>query len=92
VVIYVGHIEYKDLTYVSHIEYTVGSSYGTHRFMPFSNKFPHMGHTERMRIPQICVSHIENVLGHYERLCGTHGEEFVIRLQDKIEEGLNNIE
>ena len=60
--------------------------------MPFSNKFPHMGHTERMRIPQICVSHIENVLSHYERLCGTHGVEFVYKIQEKIEDGLINIE
>ena len=51
-----------------------------------------MGHTERMRIPQICVSHIENVLGHYERLCGTHGVEFVYKIQEKIEDGLVNIE
>ena len=60
--------------------------------MPFSNKYPHMGHTERMRIPQICVSHIEKVLDHYERLCGTHGVEFVYKLQDKIEDGLSNVE
>jgi len=51
-----------------------------------------MGHTERMRIPQICVSHIEKVLDHYERLCGTHGVEFVYKLQDKIEDGLSNVE
>ena len=50
-----------------------------------------MGHTERMRIPQICVSHIENVLGHYERLCGTHGVEFVLKIQDKIENGLEDV-
>lgn len=60
--------------------------------MPFSSKFPHLGHTERMRIPQICVSHIENVLSHYERLCGTHGTEFVYKLQDKIEAGLDTVE
>ena len=60
--------------------------------MPFLNKFPHMGHTERMRIPRVCVSHIENVLGHYERLCGTHGVEFIYKIQEKIEDGLINIE
>ena len=60
--------------------------------MPFSNKYPHMGHTERMRIPRVSVSHIENVLAHYERLCGTHGVEFVLKIQDKIEDGLVNIE
>jgi hypothetical protein len=51
-----------------------------------------MGHTERMRIPRVCVSHIENVMEHYERLCGTHDIEFVYKLQDKIEEGLCNVE
>ena len=51
-----------------------------------------MGHTERMRIPLICVGHIEKVLDHYERLCGTHGIEYMTKIQDKIEEGLNNIE
>ena len=60
--------------------------------MPFSSKYPHMGHTERMRIPLICVGHIEKVLDHYERLCGTHGIEYMTKIQDKIEEGLNNIE
>ena len=60
--------------------------------MPFLNKYPHMGHTERMRIPQNCVSHIENVLQHYERLCGTHGVEFVYKLQERIEDGLSNVE
>ena len=60
--------------------------------MPFLNKYPHMGHTERMRIPQNCVSHIENVLKHYERLCGTHGVEFVYKLQERIEDGLSNVE
>ena len=59
--------------------------------MPFTHKFPHLGHTERIRIPKSCVSHIENVLGHYERLCGTHGIEFVLKLHDKIEEGLENV-
>jgi hypothetical protein len=51
-----------------------------------------MGHTERMRIPQNCVSHIGNVLGHYERLCGTHGIEFVYKIQEKIEAGLIDID
>jgi hypothetical protein len=59
--------------------------------MPFTNKYPHMGHTERVRIPQNCVSHIETVLLHYDRICGTHGIEYLRNLQDKIEQGLDNI-
>lgn len=59
--------------------------------MPFANNYPHMGHTERIRIPIVCVGHIRNILDHYERLYGTHDEEFVRKIQDKIEEGLNAI-
>jgi hypothetical protein len=66
--------------------------YGTNRIMPFSSKYPHMGHTERMRIPEDCVPHIENLLEHYNRICGAHNEEFLHKLQLKIEEGLENIE
>ena len=77
---------------MGHIDYNVGSSCGTHRFMPFTNKFPHMGHTERMRIPQICVSHIEKLLEEYERLCGTHSIEFVYTIQEKVEDGLRRID
>ena len=51
-----------------------------------------MGHTERIRIPQNCVSHIENLLEHYNRLCGTHNEQFVLKIQNKIENGLDDIE
>jgi len=32
------------------------------------------------------------VLGHYERLCGTHGIEFVYKIQEKIEAGLIDID
>ena len=65
--------------------------YGTNRIMPFSSKYTHMGHTERIRIPENCVSHIENLLEHYDRICGTHDEEFLYKIQLKIEEGLENI-
>ena len=51
-----------------------------------------MGHTERIRIPQNCVSHIENLLEHYNRLCGTHNEQFILKIQTKIENGLDDIE
>jgi hypothetical protein len=59
--------------------------------MPFTSKYPHMGHTERIRIPVDCVSHIENLLEHYDRIYGTHSEEFLYKLQSKIEEGLENV-
>ena len=65
--------------------------YGTHKKMPFTNNYPHMGHTERIRIPNNCVSHIKRILEHYDRLYGTHNEEFVHNIQNKIEDGLDNI-
>ena len=60
--------------------------------MPFVSKYASIGKTERLRIPEICVSHIETILSHYDRLCGTHGEEFMYKIQKKIEEGLECIE
>lgn len=51
-----------------------------------------MGHTERIRIPSNCVSHIKRILDHYDRLCGTHDVEFMYNIQSKIEDGLDNID
>ena len=67
----------------------MGHICGTHR-MPFSNKYSHLGHTERMRIPASCVPHIMNILESYDTLCGTHGIEKVYDLQEKIEDGIQN--
>lgn len=68
------------------------SLYGTNRIMPFSSKYSHMGQTERIRIPKNCLSHIENILEHYNRICGTHDEEFLHKVQKNIEIGLGNID
>ena len=59
--------------------------------MPFISKHPNIGKTEKIRIPSICVPHIENLLEHYDRICGAHNEEFLYKIQLKIEEGLKNI-
>ena len=60
--------------------------------MPFTSKHPNIGKTEKIRIPSICVPHIENLLEHYDRICGAHDEEFLYKIQLKIEEGLENIQ
>ena len=60
--------------------------------MPFSNKYSHMGHTERIRIPKILMGHIEEMLDEYNRLYGTKGEDYMSKLHDKIIEGLKNID
>ena len=62
------------------------------RIMPFSSKYSNIGKTEKIRIPQICVGHIENLLEHYNRICGAHDEIFLHKVQQKIEEGLESIE
>jgi len=62
------------------------------RIMPFVSKYSSIGKTEKIRIPEICVPHIESILSQYDRLCGAHGEEFMYKIQKKIEEGLECIE
>ena len=90
-----GHIDSMWAIYAGQIDSMwdiYNMLYGTNRIMPFSSKYTHMGHTERIRIPQNCVSHIENLLEHYNRLCGTHNEQFILKIQTKIENGLDDIE
>ena len=60
--------------------------------MPFISKYSNIGKTEKIRIPEICVPHIEYILEHYDRLCGAHDQDFIHKIQKKIEEGLENIE
>lgn len=59
--------------------------------MPFIKKYSYCGETERIRIPKIYLGHIENILKRYDEICGTKGEDYVFRLQQKIEDGLDNI-
>jgi hypothetical protein len=51
-----------------------------------------MGHTERIRIPEIFIPFTENLLKEFNRLYGTRGEEYLHKLQDKIIEGLQSID
>ena len=60
--------------------------------MPFINKYSYIGRTEKIRIPEICVGHIEKLLEHYDRICGAHDKDFLHKIQQKIEEGLESIE
>ena len=60
--------------------------------MPFSNKYSHMGQTERIRIPKILMGHIEEILKEYNRLYATRDEDYMDKLQYKIIEGLQSID
>ena len=62
-----------------------------HITMPFTSKYPHLGHTERIRIPHILHSHVGHMMAEFERICETHDEAYVLHIADKIIEGLNNI-
>ena len=70
--------------------YYVGHTCGTHR-MPFTNKYPHMGHTDRVRIPHTIVTHVGHIVIECERLCGTHDEEYVLHVLDKVIKGLESV-
>jgi hypothetical protein len=60
--------------------------------MTFINKYSHLGKTDLIRIPKHCVTHIETLLNHYNRLCVTHDLEFLDKIQTKIESGLESID
>jgi hypothetical protein len=60
--------------------------------MPFSNKYLHMGQTERIRVPKILMGHMEEMLEEYNRLYGTRDEDYMNKLTDKIIEGLRSID
>ena len=59
--------------------------------MPFSSKYPHLGHTEPLRVPHILHSHVLHMLSELERVCVTHDEDYVLHIADKIIKGLENI-
>jgi hypothetical protein len=60
--------------------------------MKFSNKYPNLGNTERIRVPTILVSHVESLLEEYNRISGNHNIEFLARVQTRILEGLETID
>ncbi len=60
--------------------------------MPFTKRYSHLGNTTRMYVPDICYSHIEDVLSEYNRLCETKGEEFLNKILDSLVDRLKNIE
>jgi hypothetical protein len=60
--------------------------------MPFTSNYSHMGHTERIRIPKTLIPFTKNLLEEFNRLYGTHDEEYLYKLQDKIIQGLQSIE
>ena len=65
--------------------------YGAHE-MPFTNKYVHLGHTEKTRIPQLIIPHVGHMTEALDRLCGAHDVDYVLRILDNICEGLDNAE
>ena len=59
--------------------------------MPFSNKYPNLGETTRMRVPHAIGSHITMVLDEYERIASKHGPQYLNTIMDRIEKGLENV-
>ncbi len=58
--------------------------------MAQSPKFPGLGNTKIIRIPESCVTHVLSLCDSYDRLCVTHGFERVTELQEKIEQGIDS--
>lgn len=58
--------------------------------MPYSPKFNNLGTSERIRVPTMCLDHIDTLLLQYDRLSETKGKEFVTKLMKSIEERVAN--
>ena len=59
--------------------------------MPFTNKFTHLGHTERIRLPATIVPYVGHIASELDRICGTHGEERVGHILEGILNGLQDL-
>ena len=59
--------------------------------MPFKPKYNNLGATEKIRIPKSHLPHIEILLNHYNRILETRDNDYIIKLQQNIEKGLENI-
>ena len=54
-------------------------------------KYPSLGHTSPLRLPQTLHTHVLHIASECERLCVTHDEEYVLHILDKVIEGLEHI-
>ena len=54
-------------------------------------KYPSLGKTELLRVPQLLHSHIETILKDYEHLCVHMGSEVVLHVAGKIEQGVDHM-
>ena len=61
--------------------------YGPHE-MPFQNKYPHMGHTEKLRLPARLIPHALQIAEECERICGAHDVAYVDHILEKVIAGL----
>jgi len=54
-------------------------------------KYPSLGKTTLLRVPQLLHSHIETILSEYETLCVHMGQEVVVHVAEKIEQGVDHM-
>ena len=59
--------------------------------MPFTNKYPSLGHTSPLRLPQTLHSRVLHIVSECERLCVTHDETYVLHILDKVIKGLEQV-
>ena len=59
--------------------------------MPYSKKYPTLGNTIKMRIPESCSAHVTMIVDEYERIAQTKGIDFLDSMQRRLEDSLSNI-
>ena len=58
--------------------------------MPFTSKYPHLGPTEKVRVPQALLPYVGRIVEECDRISGAHGTGRVGHILDKVIEGLEN--
>ena len=51
-------------------------------------RYPSLGRTSPLRLPQTLHSHVLHIVSECERLCVTHDEDYVLHILGKVIEGL----
>ncbi len=59
--------------------------------MPFTSKYPALGATKLIRIPETLENHVLHITEEAERLCVTHDLSYVLHILDKVMEGLEQV-
>lgn len=59
--------------------------------MAFTKKYIHSGNTKLIRIPEKDILFVTNILNELNRIREMKDDEFINKIKNKIEDGLNNI-